>query len=539
MSGRVVACLTGAVLALITSFAGVSRGAVAAELRPGGTLAFGAEQKPVCLNVVLAECNLRWARIIAWTPVIRGAFIQEPDSGFREELVTRADVTTKPFSVTYHIQPEAEWSDQVPVTAADFVFTWKTLVSPRWDIADRTGYDLIARARTIGPKTVRFVFRRPFAAWKTIFASVLPAHVLKGRDFNKIWNERIADPSTGEPIGDGPFLVSTWTDDSLTLVRNPNYWGRHKAYLDRVIFKFVTNTNREIQAIEGQEVDAIYPQPQLALIGLRHRSGLRIQSNPGPSLEHIDFQLGQAGGRLGTAPWIRQAIAYSIDRSALVKHVFRALNPKLQPLQSLVYLFNQREYIPHFQKYKYDPARVASLMVAHGCETGSDGIWSCNGQRMSFSLASTKSKLRELALEIIRAQARRAGIELNPAFRTPGVLFTRVLPSGDFQLAMYGWVSPVDPQGWSSIYGCAGIVNATGYCNRKVTRLFNTARFQLDPRRRAASINAADAELSKGLPALPLYQRPTYLVYTRNVHGMRDNPTNAGPTWNAEDWWLE
>ena len=69
--------------------------------------------------------------------------------------------------------------------------------------------------------------------------------------------------------------------------------------------------------------------------------------------------------------------------------------------------------------------------------------------------------------------------------------------------------------------------------------MFNTARFQLDPRRRAASLNAADAELSKGLPALPLYQRPTYLVYTSNVHGMRDNPTNAGPTWNAEDWWLE
>ena len=171
MSGRVVACLTGAALALLTPAAGASGRASPAAPRQGGTLAFGAEQKPVCLNLLLAECNLRWARIIAWTPVIRGAFIQEPNSGFREELVTRADVTTKPFSVTYHIKPEAKWSDQVPVTAADFVFTWKTLVSPRWDIADRTGYDLIARARAINPKTVRFVFRRPFAAWRTGFTA--------------------------------------------------------------------------------------------------------------------------------------------------------------------------------------------------------------------------------------------------------------------------------------------------------------------------------------------------------------------------------
>ena len=55
---------------------------------------------------------------------LRGAFVVGPGFTWRPDLVTRADfTTTPPLTITYHIRPEARWSDGVPVTAHDFVFT--------------------------------------------------------------------------------------------------------------------------------------------------------------------------------------------------------------------------------------------------------------------------------------------------------------------------------------------------------------------------------------------------------------------------------
>ena len=45
--------------------------------------------------------------------------------------------------------------------------------------------------------------------------------------------------------------------------------------------------------------------------------------------------------------------------------------------------------------------------------------------------------------------------------------------------------------------------------------------------------------MAQDIPTLPLYQKPTVLAYQNIVHGLIDNPTQEGFTWNSEDWWIE
>ena len=60
-----------------------------------------------------------------------------------------------------------------------------------------------------------------------------------GRTSRKIWTDGIDNPKTGKPIGSGPFLVQSWEPGKqMTLVRNPNYWGPHTSYLDRIVIRF-------------------------------------------------------------------------------------------------------------------------------------------------------------------------------------------------------------------------------------------------------------------------------------------------------------
>jgi len=479
--------------------------------------------------------------------VIRGAYLQYPDYSLHEDLVTSVDVKAKPFTLTYHIKPQAVWNDGVPVTADDFIFTAQTFNNKKNDMATRTGYDQIKSMKKINAKTVQFGFKSVVAAWKILlFSIVYPSHALKGTDFNKDWATLIDNPKTHKPISDGPFMMQNWTKgQSLTLVRNPKWWGAHQAYLDKVVYKFIENSNSEIEAVRGGEVQAIYPQPQLALAPLRSQSNLTTQSNAGPILEHIDFQMGPHGGPLERAPWVRAAISYAIDRSALVKQLFKTLAPSLPVLQSLVYASSQKEYKGHFQRYTYNPTKVGQLMQAHGCTKGGDGIWSCQGQRMSYGVTYTAGNaLRSLAFEIIQAQAKAAGIELKDASGPSQVVFgPNVFEAGNFDLFMYAWQTNGDPSGWLSIYDCPrpkgdGDQNFKGYCSTKVQKVLQSTNTETDEAKRAAATNTADALMANGLPAIPLYLKPTFFVYSKKLQGAVDNPTSTGFTWKIEDWWL-
>src|SRR5215210_5942701 len=319
------------------------------------------------------------------------------------------------------------------------------------------------------------------------------------------------------------------------MVRNPRWWGKKPAF-ERLVFRFITNTDSEIQAMRGGEVDAIYPQPQLQLACLKSQSGLKIQTSFGATLEHLDVNAGAKGFALARAPWFRQALAYAIDGNALVRQLFRTLNPELTPLENLSYVNNQREYAAHFGRYTFSKAKVDSIMKAHRCSKGRDGIYVCGGVRASLKISTTAgNRLRELALEIIQAYAKSAGIELS-IDNSPSRLFFPAVSDENYHLAMFAWVGSGDPVGQVDIYGCKGQSNWKGYCSKKVTDLFRASDAELNLTKRRTLVNKADNILALNLPTIPLYQKPTYFVYKSKLRGLTDNPTSAGPTWNVEHW---
>jgi peptide/nickel transport system substrate-binding protein len=200
---------------------------------------------------------------------------------------------------------------------------------------------------------VRFTFKQTYAPWKTIFGAIYPKHALQGHNFNEVWNSNFNKPGTSVSMASGPFKVASYTKgQSLTMVRNSTFWGKRPA-VDRIVFKFIAVTDSEIQALRGGEIDAAYPQPQLQLAALGRQPGIRIQSNAGASLEHIDINVGsKSSNALVRQKWFRQAIAYSIDRRGLTRQLFRTLNPGLRELNNLSFTAQQPYYKPSFARYQ-------------------------------------------------------------------------------------------------------------------------------------------------------------------------------------------
>jgi len=545
MHRRKLWLLAGVVLAALALAAtGSARvnGPDHAKAKSAGTLVFGAEQgggPDWCLNLILdIDCNAFW-NVMFQTPVIRGAFLFTPAFQYKPDLISKFTLKTSPMRLTYHIRKNAKWSDGVPVTGKDFKFTWQTTQNPKYkEHIDPLGYEDI-RSVTGNGKTVKIVFKKNFAAWRGLFNYVLPQHALAGTDMLTVWNDCICNPKKGNaPIGDGPFLLTRFDRGSgITLTRNPKAWYGKRAKLDSIVFRFITNTNSEIQAIRSGEVDAIYPQPQLALADLRTQAGLKVVSHVGLQYEHIEIQQGAKGNPLAKQKWLRQALMLSVNRAAAAKALYGNLNPSVGPLQSLVRLKGEKGYSNDFGKWNYSTTKIANLMRAHNCSKGGDGIYRCGGTKVSFDFASTTGNaLRALAFTIFQDQAQKAGIEFRNGFVPAGTLFGSKLPAHDFDLAMFTYLVTVDPHYNVSTLSCGNPGNYTEYCNRTATNLLARSDRELNDAKRLALVKAVGKIVANDIPMIPLFQRPTYLVYKTSVKGMVDNASSQGPSFNAENW---
>jgi ABC-type transport system substrate-binding protein len=531
-----------AALALAATGSARVSGPDSANAKSAGTLVFGAEQgggPDWCLNLILdVDCNAFW-NVVFQTPVIRGAYLFTPSFKFKPDLITKAVLKTKPMRVTYFIRKNAKWSDGTQVTAKDWRFTWQTAINPKYkDHIDPLGWEDIRSIKGNG-KVATVTFKRNYAPWKTLFSYVLPAHALAGSDMLTVWNDCICNPKKGNaPIGNGPFLLSKFDRGSgVTLTRNPRGWYGKRAKLDSIVFRFITNTNSEIQAIRSGEVDAIYPQPQLALADLKSQAGLRVVSHVGLQFEHIEIQQGAKGNPLAKQLWMRRALMQAVNRQSAARALYGTLNPSVGPLQSLVRLKGEAGYKNDFGNYNYSISKVDAAMKAHNCSKGSDGIYRCSGTKVSFDFASTSGNaLRTLAFTIFQDQAAKAGIEFRNGFVPAGTLFGSKLPNHDFDLAMFTYLVTVDPHYNVAIYSCGNASNYTEYCNRNVTRWLSASDKELNPAKRLALITRAGKQIASDVAAIPLYQRPTYLVYKTSVKGMVDNASSQGPSFNAENW---
>ncbi|GAB7143568.1 lipoarabinomannan biosynthesis protein LpqW [Mycobacterium riyadhense] len=163
--------------------------------------------------------------------VLPSAFRPVPDpnlpTGSRWEmdptLLVSADVTSEnPFTVTYKIRPEAQWTDNAPIAADDFWYLWRQMVSQP-GVVDPAGYDLITSVQSLeGGKQAVVTFSQPYPAWRELFSNILPAHIVKDAPGGFAAGLARALPVTG-----GQFRVETIDPqrDEILIARNDRYWG--------------------------------------------------------------------------------------------------------------------------------------------------------------------------------------------------------------------------------------------------------------------------------------------------------------------------
>ena len=524
--------------ALLAGILAMSAGAATPKGPQRGGAIVVAFPEVSCLNPF--ACSLNTNGVLS--QVLEGAYEPGPDFAPRPYLVSLVTIGRNPFRLTYHIRPEARWNDGVPVTAADFQFTYRTYATRATEPGDRELYERIRRFQTLDAKTFRIELSAPFDGWQGLFFEVLPRHALAGEDITKVWHDGVDNPNTGRRIGNGPFLVGRLESGrQVTLIRNPNYWGRHTAYLDRIILRFNTSDPADpLGPLRRNELDFTLFPP--ALIGradeIRTLPGWRVASWPSLTDEHLVFRVGPGSHPALKSKLVRRALAYGIDRVQIARLVNPELGRRARPLDSTAFFPGESAYRPNWGVYRYDPAQARRLLEQAGCRRGADRIYECAGERMRLRFFTTAGAVRrEHALRLVKEQLLAAGVEVETTYLPSAAFFGNLLPGGEFDAALFAWVSEIGGVAVSEAI-CGLETNFAGYCSRLTMRDVQQVGRIVDPAERARLLNAVDLKLVRDVPLLPLFQQVFNVALRDKLRGFVPGGNFFSLFEHTEDWWL-
>jgi peptide/nickel transport system substrate-binding protein len=533
--------------------------ATTSAVKKGGILNYGADQEPTGFNNNTSKDN-GTSVVNVMDRVWPSAYHYYPDFTVhydKDLLSSDPQVTNQdPQTVVFHINPNASWSDGVPISADDFIYFWNQQKDPTNtkdsctngcaqngkaidDATDGTGYrniDTIVGSDNGKTVTVTFKKGQPFADWRSLFQIMPPAHIAQ-----KVgWNDGFDKFDPAVVVSGAPFKISSYhTGTDLTLVPNDKYWGT-PANLDQVVFHFITDSTQQVPALQNKEVDMIYPQPQLDQVNqVKQLSDVTSAINFGLSFEHIDFN--QKNAFLSDVV-VRKAIALAIDRKALVAATVGQFSDKAGVLNNRMFVNNQPEYQDNSGGLynKADPATAKANLQGDGFTLGGDGIFTKGGKRLSLRISTTQGNaLREQEEQVMQAQLKAAGIDIQIVNYKSSDLFGTELPKGNFDIGLFAWVSTPFPSGNNPIYATGSGSNYDNFGYPDLDAKLNAGAAALDHTTEAADYNAADTIAWQQMVTLPLFQKPTFIAVRNTFVNVGDNATSEGPFWNAEAWGLK
>jgi peptide/nickel transport system substrate-binding protein len=206
----------------------------------------------------------------------------------------------------------------------------------------------------------------------------------------------IATSRQGPPVTSGPFRFQRWVPgQSLTMVRNPNYWQQNPTGVQRITYRFFAQTNTlQVQLLAGQ-IDAtssvgVANSPQ-TLQALRQgaRNVYDLYQVAGGIWEHMNLNLFtnvREVADLGLADVrTRQALIYAIDRRSLANEL---LAGTVSPTNTFVHPSSPVYSAAGANEYSYNAERATQLLAELGWRRGSDGILerTVDGRTVKFVL---------------------------------------------------------------------------------------------------------------------------------------------------------
>jgi peptide/nickel transport system substrate-binding protein len=458
-----------------------------------------------------------------------------PDLATEVPTLQNGGIGKDGLMVTYHLRRGVKWHDGAPFSSDDVRFSFNAVMNPNTLVANRVGYDKVARVETPDPYTVVFHLKERFAPFVTsVFNSgtvayVVPAHLLrKYPDLNRV-------PFNAAPVGTGAYRMVRWArGDRIELRANEDYF-KGAPRIKNIVLYSIPQENTGISQLRTRELDWYHAISEASYDVLKVVPGIKIIATPQNAYRSILIN----NERLRDA-LVRRAIAYAIDKAMLVRNVTHGTGTlATEDIPTFMWAYDKNVPI-----YRYDPPKARTLLAQAGWRPGGDGILQRNGERLSLTMVLRQGAAGDNAMAVlVQSWLRAVGIELTIKTFPGSTLFALgpggVLEPGKYDLDISGFASSADPDNslqFMCRYRPPNGFNWIRYCSPTMDEAQTEALQSYDQAARKRAYAKIERLLATDVPQIFIYYQPDINAINPALKNFK--PSMITPMWNAHEWQL-
>jgi len=450
-----------------------------------------------------------------------------------EEVTWNEDYT----QLTAKARAGVTWSDGEEFTADDIAFSFNQVLDGK--LNDTNALDL--KSVTVDGDTVTIDFNSSKFTQqaRVLHFQIVPEH---------IWAD-IADPNTdpltgeGQAVGTGPYVLDSWTTESVTLTANPDYWGGELAVPELHYVSYGDNAALTTALATGEAdwAQAFIPQIQDAYLSADDANQFLVSPTAGAGTLFLNLQKKPFNDVA-----LRQALAWTIDRQAYVDIAREGASSPVWSVTGLGEVLDS-EILPEYQgqDYSVDVEKAKSILEDAGYTWKDEKLIDPDGEAVSFSISVPAGWSDWNTEQALIAEELKEGLGIDvkvdqpdwggwDAARQEGTFDAIIHWLEDTGNAYGMYTSTMDPK-W--IVDGKAAFNFGRFDDPAVTEALNTYANASSDEDRQAALAVMQKAFVDNVPAIPLGSHPLLGEFnTRNYVGWPsedDQYASADPTQPA------
>ena len=242
-----------------------------------------------------------------------GLVVHGPDGSIRPGAAKRWEISADGLTYTFHLRPDALWSNGSSVTAAHFVHAFERVADPVTAAPLSFLLDPIDSAEALDDLTLAVTLKSPAPHVLSVLAMSIALPAWPGAEVGEVTN--------------GPFVLDYWRPgELLRVVRNANYHSAESIGIDAVEFYPISDPATELTRYRAGELDMTATVPPASLGRLREERAEELHIAPRLAVYYLAFDTTEPPF---DDPAVRQVLSRAIDRPALVEVLGRGEQPAL------------------------------------------------------------------------------------------------------------------------------------------------------------------------------------------------------------------
>ncbi|MFC9541805.1 ABC transporter substrate-binding protein [Lysinibacillus sp. NPDC056959] len=483
-------------------------------------LIYASESEFANLNPILEETNLD-------ALLFRGLMRFDEHNNPVNDIAENVQISDDLLTYTITIKNDVKFHDGQVLTVDDVIFTIDSILDDQNASFLKSDFIHVKAMKKVNNSTMKLILDEPFTPMlDKLTVPILPKHAFEGQDMRTTTFNQ-------EPIGAGPYMFAKWDrGTSLTLKAFPTFFGT-KASIEKVIFKFIPDSNVRALQLKSGEVDIALLDPNQVdeLSKVEHLKMYEVESADYRGiLFNMKFNLWQDVN-------VRKAMSFAVDREGIVKGILHGFGTEAySPLQKHAYVNDSIEH------YEYDLDKAKQLLEQSDWMLKDDGFRYKDGKKLSFTITAPATDTVRVNMANYVAE----GYKVIGADVEVAALDWSNIVIEDTEAFMVGWGSPYDADhhtyslfhsGESSLTSAG--YNYGSYANANVDKLLGEGRSTVNPNKRKEVYMALQKVLAEDPPfAYFAYVDAVYGI-NKNISGVKERILGhhgAGFLWNVEEW---